>query len=71
MVVVDDVQQRCTDLVTPLVPTRVWPCQVERAPSSCGHTIPKVCVPVGGGWWRDVLVWEPEEQPRNPLERYG
>ena len=35
--------------------------QIERHPSWCGHPIPKVSIPIGGGWWREVLVFQGEE----------
>ena len=37
------------------------PFRVERHPTWCGHPIPKVSIPIGGGWWQEVLLIEGEE----------
>jgi hypothetical protein len=45
-------------------PASDWrPFQIERHPSWCGHPVPRVYLPIGGGWWQwqEVLVYEEQE----------
>src|SRR5215831_1629283 len=39
------------------------PFRVEAHPSWCGHPVPKVYLPMGGGWWQEIPVLEAASAP--------
>jgi hypothetical protein len=46
------------------------PLRTLHIPDWCGCTTEYVPVPVGGGWWQMVPIWDPG-QTVNPLRRYA